>query len=162
MKKSDLEAQVATTVLVDGNNVMGSRADGWWRNRAEAALRLVDDIAPVARAHGGAWTVVFDGPGGTRRQPHEVVAVVHAGHRRRNAADDRIVELVRALPRPEAALVYTSDAGPSCPSWRSSAHRSRGPGRSLTRSLPCATRCRRKAADLSPNQYLDARSSYRV
>ena len=23
-----------STVLVDGNNVMGSRPDGWWRNRA--------------------------------------------------------------------------------------------------------------------------------
>ena len=67
MKKSDLATQVATTVLVDGNNVMRARADGWWRNRAEAALRLIDDIVPVARARGGEWTVVFDGPEGTRR-----------------------------------------------------------------------------------------------
>ena len=49
------------TVLVDGNNVMGSRPDGWWRNRAEAAQRLVADIVPVARSLGGTWTVVFDG-----------------------------------------------------------------------------------------------------
>ena len=34
MKKSDLATHAATTVFVDGNNVMGSRADGWWRNAA--------------------------------------------------------------------------------------------------------------------------------
>ena len=49
------------TVLVDGNNVMGSRPDGWWRNRAKAEQRLVADIVPVARSLGGTWTVVFDG-----------------------------------------------------------------------------------------------------
>ena len=48
-------------VFVDGNNVMGSRADGWWRNRAEAAGRLVSEIAPLARGSGAAWTIVFDG-----------------------------------------------------------------------------------------------------
>ena len=37
---------LARTVLVDGNHVMGSRPDGWWRNRAKAAERLVADIAP--------------------------------------------------------------------------------------------------------------------
>ena len=50
------------TVFVDGNNAMGSRADGWWRNRAEAAQRLVADIAAVACRRTGAWTIVFDGP----------------------------------------------------------------------------------------------------
>ena len=50
-------------VFVDGNNVMGSRADGWWRNRAEAAERLVAEIAPLARDSEAAWTIVFDGPG---------------------------------------------------------------------------------------------------
>ena len=44
-----------------GINVMGSRLDGWWRNRAEAGHRLVADIVPVARSLGGTWTVVFDG-----------------------------------------------------------------------------------------------------
>lgn len=110
MKKPDLAANVATNVLVDGNNVMGSRADGWWRNRAEAAIRLVGDIARVARARGGEWTIVFDGLAPTDLPPHDFVSVVHAGHRRRNAADDRLVELVGALPRPETALVYTADA----------------------------------------------------
>ena len=99
------------TVLVDGNNVMGSRPDGWWRNRAEAGQRLVADIVPVARSLGGTWTVVFDGAEPPLMPPHECVSVVHTGHGRRDGADDRIVELVGALPDPAMALVYTSDAG---------------------------------------------------
>ena len=48
-------------VLVDGNNVMGSRPDGWWRDRAGAAQRLVAEIIPLALDRGGVWTIVFDG-----------------------------------------------------------------------------------------------------
>ena len=100
------------TVLVDGNNVMGSRPDGWWRDRAEAAERLVAELAPLAWSSGGAWTIVFDGPAPPgMASPHERLAVVHAGPARRDGADDRIVELVGALPNPVAALVYTSDSG---------------------------------------------------
>jgi hypothetical protein len=29
------------TVVVDGNNVIGSVADGWWRDRPKAARRLL-------------------------------------------------------------------------------------------------------------------------
>ena len=99
------------TVVVDGNNVMGSRPDGWWRNRAKAAGRLVADLTPVAKNLGGSWTVVFDGAEPRFMPPHECVSVVHTGHGRRDGADDRIVELVAALPDPATALVYTSDAG---------------------------------------------------
>ena len=99
------------TVFVDGNNVMGSRPNGWWRNRAAAAERLVAEVAPLTRSSDDAWTIVFDGsapPG--MASPHERLAVVYAGHARRDGADDRIVELVEALPDPVAALVYTSDS----------------------------------------------------
>ena len=100
-----------STVLVDGNNVMGSRPDGWWRNRTEAAKRLVAELAPLARSTGGAWTIVFDGPEPPGMPPlQECLTVVHTGHSRRDGADDRIEELVGALPDPAAALVYTSDA----------------------------------------------------
>src|SRR5688500_15194125 len=30
--------------LVDGNNVMGAKADGWWRDRPRAMQRLVDSL----------------------------------------------------------------------------------------------------------------------
>ena len=99
-------------VFVDGNNVMGSRADGWWRNRAEAAQRLVADIGVVACRRGGTWTIVFDGPEPSSMSPaQECLSVIHAGHRRRDGADDCIVEMVAVLPDPSGALVYTSDAG---------------------------------------------------
>ena len=103
---------VQLRVFVDGNNVMGSRADGWWRNRAGAAQRLVADIAPLARVRGGVWTIVFDGRGPRGMPPQrECLTVIHTGHGDRDGADDCIVNLVAALPDSATALVYTSDAG---------------------------------------------------
>ena len=98
-------------VFADGNNVMGSRPDGWWRDRAEAARRLVAEIIPLALGHGGVWTIVFDGKEPPRMPPSpECIIMVHTGHGRRDGADDRIVELVHVQPVPAASLVYTSDA----------------------------------------------------
>jgi hypothetical protein len=37
------------TIIVDGANVVGSRADGWWRDRAGAAVRLRDELAPLVQ-----------------------------------------------------------------------------------------------------------------
>jgi hypothetical protein len=37
------------TVVVDGANVMGSRPDGWWRDRAGAATRLYADLSRIAQ-----------------------------------------------------------------------------------------------------------------
>ena len=98
-------------VFVDGNNVMGSRPDGWWRDRAEAARRLIAEITPLALDHSGVWTIVFDGQVPSGMAPsQECLTVVHTGHGRRDGADDRIVELVDALPEQSTSLVYTSDA----------------------------------------------------
>ena len=100
--------------FVDGNNVMGSRPDGWWRDRPAAQRRLIADLEAAARGFGREWTVVFDGappspvrgaasasPGGVR--------VEHARRKGADAADDRIVELLAALPEGTDAVVYTSD-----------------------------------------------------
>jgi len=38
------------TLIVDGANVMGSRADGWWRDRAGAMARLHGELAALAAA----------------------------------------------------------------------------------------------------------------
>ena len=35
------------TIIVDGANVVGSRPDGWWRDRAGAAARLRAELAPL-------------------------------------------------------------------------------------------------------------------
>jgi len=45
------------SVVVDVANVMGSRPDGWWRDRAAAALRLVSELASFAGS-------VVEGPDG--------------------------------------------------------------------------------------------------
>jgi hypothetical protein len=36
------------TVIVDAANVVGSRPDGWWRDRAGAARRLLDQLSGLA------------------------------------------------------------------------------------------------------------------
>ncbi len=41
-------AMQSVTVLVDVANVMGARADGWWRDRAAAAARLHGELAALA------------------------------------------------------------------------------------------------------------------
>jgi predicted RNA-binding protein with PIN domain len=96
--------------IVDGNNVMGARADGWWRDRAGAQRRLVEQLEAFAETRAVPVTVVFDGPphdagGGTR------VAVAFARRGGRDAADDEIAALVRRHPEPESIVVATSDAG---------------------------------------------------
>ena len=39
---------MGVTLIVDGANVMGSRADGWWRDRAGAMARLYGELAGLA------------------------------------------------------------------------------------------------------------------
>ena len=81
-------------VLVDGNNALGTRPDGWWRDRPAAMRRLVAELEPLARDDPASWTVVFDGPppaDGPSTSPH--LLVEHTPDRRRNAADERIVSL---------------------------------------------------------------------
>jgi len=95
--------------IVDGNNVMGSRPDGWWRDRAGAALRLVTQLVGVARPAGTVLVVVFDGParpGGPEPGATDI-EVLYAGTDR--SADDAIVALVAGEPTPPTT-VFTSDA----------------------------------------------------
>ena len=42
------QALAPVSVVVDVANVMGARADGWWRDRAGAARRLHDQVAVLA------------------------------------------------------------------------------------------------------------------
>lgn len=46
----ELEAMAATTatLIVDAANVMGSRPDGWWRDRAGAVTRLLGELETLA------------------------------------------------------------------------------------------------------------------
>ena len=46
--------------LIDGMNVIGTRPDGWWKDRDAAMLRLVDMLERWAVVDGQEVTVVFE------------------------------------------------------------------------------------------------------
>lgn len=96
--------------LVDASNVIGSRPDGWWRDRAGAARRLLARLEAFAEQTGEPVTVVLDGgpPGLADRSGG--LDVVIAPRRGRDAADDEIVRLLETHPTPADVCVVTSDA----------------------------------------------------
>jgi predicted RNA-binding protein with PIN domain len=93
--------------LVDGLNVIGSRPDGWWRDRRGAMRRLTRALDAFAGETGEPVTVVFDGA------PHDVPAervdVRFARRRGRDAADEDIAALALADDDPASLRVVTSD-----------------------------------------------------
>jgi predicted RNA-binding protein with PIN domain len=97
--------------VVDGMNVIGAQADGWWRDRDGAVRRLLGRLQDAAARSGDEITLVLDGrpladlPEGE----HGGVAVRYSRRSGRNAADDRIVELVDAADDPSVLCVVTSD-----------------------------------------------------
>ncbi|HET9728386.1 MAG TPA: NYN domain-containing protein [Acidimicrobiia bacterium] len=98
-------------LIVDGNNVVGSTPDGWWRDRKGASRRLVHDLQARAARTGDRIAVVFDGepladlPEGV----YDGVLVAYASRAGANAADDRIVDEVRRDHEPSSLVVVTSD-----------------------------------------------------
>lgn len=92
--------------LVDGNNVIGAVADGWWRDRPAAVRRLLGRL----QCAGEPAVLVLD-----VRQPdlpegdHGGVTVRYATRAGRDAADDRIRGLLAELPEPGDVTVVTSD-----------------------------------------------------
>ncbi|MEV4659783.1 hypothetical protein [Micromonospora sp. NPDC049301] len=97
-------------LIVDGANVVGSRPNGWWRDRAGAAARLRDSLAPVASAGlparlAAPVEVVLVVEGAARDVPGtEGVRVVSAA----GSGDDAVVDLVEGAPR-RRRLVVTAD-----------------------------------------------------
>jgi predicted RNA-binding protein with PIN domain len=93
-------------------NVLASRPDGWWHDRAAARRRLVGELAALHQRTGEPMSVVFDG----RPCPGEVEAAVAAGLDVRFAgggpgsADDVIASAAASLDDPAATTVVTSDA----------------------------------------------------
>jgi hypothetical protein len=107
--------------VVDVANVMGARADGWWRDRAGAALRLCRSVAelamrgvPVGRMpHGlpapGEWVLVLEGQARAAAAsltdiPPAVRVVTAQG-----SGDDAIVAEVASLAADPSCLVVTAD-----------------------------------------------------
>ena len=96
--------------IVDGNNVMGARPDGWWRDRAAAARRLAAQVDAFARDAGEPVTLFFDGRardlGLPRETPLETAFAPRPGP---NAADHAIAARVEADADPTSIRVVTSD-----------------------------------------------------
>jgi rRNA-processing protein FCF1 len=84
--------------------VIGSRPDGWWRDRDGAARRLIEEIREWADEE---TTVVLDAGPDDLLGTVDNVTVVRASRRGRDAADDEIIELVSGR---DDARVVTSDA----------------------------------------------------
>ncbi|GID92605.1 hypothetical protein ACFQFC_39570 [Amorphoplanes digitatis] len=99
-------------LVVDAANVVGSKPDGWWRDRAGANARLRDALLPIGASG------LPDLPG-----PVEVVLVVEGRardipavdgvrlERATGSGDDAIVELVAREGRGRRLIVVTADRG---------------------------------------------------
>ncbi len=94
--------------IVDGMNVIGTRPDGWWKDRHGAMIRLVDRLERFAAATGDDVTVVFERPPDPPITS-PVVEVAHAPRAGPNSADAEIVRRLRAEPHPTGIHVVTSD-----------------------------------------------------
>jgi len=96
-------------LLVDAANVIGSRPDGWWRDRAGAARGLLERLRAAVRAGrlDGPVVVVLEGKARHGAEPGEEdgVTVVHAP----GSGDDRLVSAI-ADAGDEVTLV-TADRG---------------------------------------------------
>jgi hypothetical protein len=84
-----------TVLIVDAANVVGSRPDGWWRDRPGAAARLLQRLAGLRGA-------TLTGPDGRPVTCTEVVAVVEGQARDVPAPDG--VRVVRASGSGDDAL----------------------------------------------------------
>jgi hypothetical protein len=100
-------------LVVDAANVLGSRPDGWWKDRAGATRRLLERIGRWAEQE-SEWRVIAVVEGRARGAadsewgPYlQVIAANGSG-------DDAIVDLVDELTGSERTLhitVVTSDRG---------------------------------------------------
>lgn len=104
-------------LVIDAANVVGSRPDGWWRDRSGAARRLLDSVAaavltgrlapPVTVVlEGAARAGVAAGPFGVCR-----VEVVHAEREGDTAIVTLVEQLSAAAPDEPEILVVTADRG---------------------------------------------------
>jgi hypothetical protein len=97
-----------SVLVVDGANVVGSRPDGWWRDRPGAARRLYDALAAADLDHDEVVLVLEgaarrgDEPGRSAR-----LRVLHAP----GSGDDAIVAAVAEHSGTTDVVVVTADRG---------------------------------------------------
>jgi 8-oxo-dGTP diphosphatase len=111
-------ANTGPVVVVDVANVMGARADGWWRDRAGAALRLGREVTALARRSGvqaTAWVLVLEGLARDAvpllaQEAEEAAAAPVRAVAASGSGDDAIVQVVvETVTRDESCLVVTAD-----------------------------------------------------
>jgi hypothetical protein len=98
-----------TRWLVDASNVIGSRPDGWWRDREGATLRLLEALRAFAGEDDDVVVVLDFGPASWAGRDGPVEVAI-APRRGRNAADDEIARRLDADDDPASIRVVTSDA----------------------------------------------------
>jgi hypothetical protein len=108
-------ASPVSVAVVDVANVMGARPDGWWRDRAGAALRLGREVMALARrddSPAGAWVLVVEG----RARDAAAVLAGEAGPAgvrivsAPGSGDDAIAAVVaEAAAAAQSCLVVTAD-----------------------------------------------------
>ena len=98
-----------TRWLIDASNVIGSRPDGWWRDREGATRRLLEALREFAAA-GEQVTVVLDAGPPELAGRAGGLEVAIAPRRGRDAADDEIARRLDADPDAGSVRVVTSDA----------------------------------------------------
>ena len=91
--------------LIDGMNVIGSRPNGWWRDRRGAIHQFTQRVAKFVALSGDSATVVFDGK--PFSLPAEVDVVFAPGGP--DAADDVIMGILSNDLEPFTVTVVTSD-----------------------------------------------------
>ena len=129
-------------LIVDGNNVIGSRPDGWWRDRDGAARRLDRRSCRRSRAAPATGSRSCSTAARSPTSPegvHDGVLVAYARAGGRDAADDRIVEEVERDRDPSSLIVVTSDQRPAGTGARARCARSkarRGCSASWNRERP--------------------------
>jgi hypothetical protein len=94
--------------VVDAMNVIGSRPDGWWRDRAGAVRRLVGQVDRWAEGREERVTVMLE------HQPREEidagrVEVAWASAGGRDAADREILARLPGWLAEDEVVVVTSD-----------------------------------------------------
>ena len=102
-------------IVVDAANVVGSRPDGWWRDRAGAARRLLTQLSEWAQRHDdppGELAVVLEGAAKSATDPTNPqltgLRIVLAD----GSGDDAIVDVVAAAADGDRSItVVTADRG---------------------------------------------------
>ena len=106
------------TLIVDGANVVGSRPDGWWRDRAGAAVRLYDELAGLAergaagiRAAQLATGEDGEAPAGPEQAGSGQAGTGQAGTRQDGAQTVAVVLVLEGAAKAAAARITARTAG---------------------------------------------------